>query len=106
MTSASCTKVADLSLHRLKKQQEKIAAELTGAITVLKDAEARFLRTYIAMEDADWESVEGFWQDAMVTVRTNAKRCEDAVEECHGVLMQLCDELGYDDPFSTESSSD
>jgi hypothetical protein len=57
------------------------------------------------MEDAGWEGVDGFCEDAMLSVRMGAKRCEDAVEECHAVLMQLCDELGYDDPFSTESES-
>lgn len=105
MTSESCTKVADLSLHRLKKHHDEIAEKLTGAITVLKDAETRLLRTHIAMEDADWEGVDGFCEDAMLSVRMSAKRCEDAVTECHEVLMRLCAELGYDDPFSTESSS-
>ncbi len=104
MTKGSCTKVADLSLHRLKKHHDEIATKLTGAITLLNEAEARLLRTHIAMEDAGWEGVDGFCGDAMLSMRMGAKRCEDAVEECHRVLMQLCGELGYDDPFSTESS--
>lgn len=104
MTKESCTKVADLGLRRLRNTQDKIATELTGAVTRLKDAEARLLRTHIAMEDADWEEVEGFCQDAMLATRVSAQRCEDAVEECHKILLRLCEELGYDDPFSTGDS--
>jgi hypothetical protein len=57
------------------------------------------------MEDADWAEAEGFCRDALLKMREYAQGCEDASLECHDILMRLCDELGYDDPFSTESSS-
>lgn len=104
MTKESCTKVVDIGLRRLAITQENIATELTGAIAVLKDAESRLLRSHIAMEDADWDSGDELSKEALLKIREHAKHCQDSTEECHAILMRLCDELGYDDPFSTESS--
>jgi hypothetical protein len=105
VTSESCTKVADLSLRRLQKTNENIGIEITAAISFLKDAERLLLRAHIAMEDADWDKSDGFCQESLLKTRKHAKLCEDVAQECHDILMRLCDELGYDDPFSTESSS-
>ncbi len=105
MTSESCTKVADLGLRRLRKHQDNIAGEITAAVTYLKEAERLLLRSHIAMEDANWAEAEAFYRDGMLKMREYAQGCEDASRECHDILMRLCDELGYDDPFSTESSS-
>lgn len=106
MTNASCTKVADLGLRRLRKHQESIAGEITEAVTYLKEAERLLLRSHIAMEDANWAEAEDFYREGMLKMRGFAQECEEASRECHDILMRLCEELGYDDPFSTESSSD
>lgn len=104
MTKESCTKVADLGLRRLKNHQDKIANELTGVIATMKNLEERLLRTHIAMDDADWAAAEGFCRDALLSTREYAQQFEDAAEECHKILLRLCEELGYDDPFSTGDS--
>jgi hypothetical protein len=106
VTDASCTKVADLSLRRLQKANENIGLEITAAISFLKDAERLLLRAHIAMESADWDKSDGFCQQSLLNTRESAQLCEDIAQECHDILMRLCAELGYDDPFSTESSSD
>jgi hypothetical protein len=98
VTNESCTKVADLGQRRYQKNQETVWHELVAAVAALKDAERHLLKAHIAMEGAKWHTHK------VEDVRTWALWCQEAEEGSHNYLRLSGRWMGYDDPFSTESS--
>jgi len=98
VTTESCTKVADLGQRRYQKNQEEVWNELVSAVAALKDAERHLLKAHIAMEGAKWNTHK------VKDIRTWALWCQEAEEGSHSFLRLVGALLGYDDPFSTESS--
>lgn len=79
---------------------EKAWEELALAVGALKDSEFHLLRAWAAMRSL---GVDPVVPDA---IEEWAKTIQEATTISQGFLGTLGDELGYEDPFSSSSSSD